>query len=84
MAASSQEMQMKKLKAILCGTGATSVAPEKDVAALIKGGGAFMLDVRTKIEARKGTARGATNIPLLRLKHHYDELLSTAEATRPS
>ena len=64
---------MKKLKAILCGTGATSVSPEKDVAALIKGG-AFVLDVRTKMEARKGIARGATNIPLLRLKHHYDEL----------
>ncbi len=36
--------------------------------------GAFILDVRTKMEAKKGVVQGATNIPLLRLKHHIQEL----------
>jgi rhodanese-related sulfurtransferase len=64
---------MSKLKEILCGSGAKSVAPAKEVAELLNGG-AFLLDVRTKMEAKKGIAPGATNLPLLRLKRHLDEL----------
>jgi rhodanese-related sulfurtransferase len=63
---------MKKLKSILCGRGATSVVPEKDLTALIKRE-AFVLDVRTKMEAKKGIAPGATNIPLFRLKRHFEQ-----------
>jgi phage shock protein E len=64
---------MSKLKKILCGTGSESIRPESEVASLIKNG-AFLLDVRTKMEAKKGMALGATNIPLLRLKRHFDAL----------
>lgn len=64
---------MPKLKEILCGSGAKSVRPPKEIAKLIRQG-AFLLDVRTKIEARKDMAPGATNIPLLRLKRHLDDL----------
>jgi phage shock protein E len=62
-----------RIKKSLCGTGATSVRPAEEIAELIKNG-AFILDVRTKIEARKGIAPGAINVPLLRLKRHLDEL----------
>ena len=62
-----------RLKKVLCGTGATSVRPAKEIAKLIKTG-AFILDVRTIMEARKGIVPGATNIPLLRLKRHLDKL----------
>jgi len=62
-----------KLKKALCGSGRESVRPAKEVAGLIKAG-AFVLDVRTVSEARKGIAPGATSIPLLRLKRHLDEL----------
>jgi phage shock protein E len=62
-----------KLKEELCGTGSESVRPEAEVAALIKEG-AFVLDVRTMMEAKKGIAPGATNIPLLRLKRHLADL----------
>jgi len=64
---------MSKLKAALCGTGSDSVRPPAEIASFIASG-AFILDVRTKMEAKKGMARGAVNIPLLRLKHHLDEL----------
>ncbi len=64
---------MSILKQMLCGSGATSVRPPEEITDLIRNG-AFILDVRTKIEARKGIAPGATNIPLLRLKRHLDEL----------
>lgn len=64
---------MSKLKAALCGTGSDSVRPPPEIASFIASG-AFILDVRTKMEAKKGMARGAVNIPLLRLKHHLDEL----------
>ncbi len=63
----------KLLKKMLCGSGATSVRPATEVADLLKKG-AFLLDVRTVFEARKGVAPGATSIPLLRLKRHLDEL----------
>ncbi len=62
-----------KLKEELCGSGSESVQPEKEVAAHIKNG-AFVLDVRTVMEAKKGVAPGAKNIPLLRLKRHFGEL----------
>jgi phage shock protein E len=64
---------MSFVKELLCGSGATSVMPPNEIADLIKNG-AFILDVRTKIETRKGIASGATSIPLLRLKRHLDEL----------
>ena len=64
---------MSKLKKILCGTGSESISPEKEVAESIKRG-AFVLDVRTMIEAKRGIVPGATSIPLLRLKRHLDEL----------
>jgi phage shock protein E len=64
---------MSKLKKILCGTGSESISPEKEVAESIKRG-AFVLDVRTMMEAKRGIVPGATSIPLLRLKRHLDEL----------
>ena len=64
---------ISRIKKKLCGSGATSVRPAKEIADLIKKG-AFILDVRTLFEAKKGIAPGATNIPLLRLKRHLDEL----------
>ena len=36
--------------------------------------GAFLVDVRSKLEAKRGIAPGATNIPLLRLKSQLNEL----------
>jgi phage shock protein E len=67
------ENEMSKLKKVLCGTGSESIRPESEVAALIKDG-AFVLDVRTMMEAKKGIAPGARNIPLLRLKRHLADL----------
>ena len=63
----------QKLKKLLCGSGATSVRPAKEITELIKKG-AFILGVRTMLETRKGIAPGATKIPLLRLKRHLGEL----------
>ena len=57
----------------LLGSGTSSIRPEKEVADAIRNG-AFILDVRTGFEAKKGTAPGATNIDLLVLKRHLDEL----------
>lgn len=64
---------MSKLKAVLCGTGSESIRPPAEVAKLIASG-SLILDVRTKMEAKKGMVPGAINIPLLRLKRHLDEL----------
>jgi phage shock protein E len=64
---------MPMLKEILCGSGSKSVSPAKEIAGLLEKG-AFVLDVRTIFEARKGVAPGATNIPLLRLKHRLGDL----------
>ncbi len=50
-----------------------SKLPLDEVKTLIRKG-AFLVDVRSKIEAKKGMAAGATNIPLLTLKRHLDEL----------
>ena len=55
------------------GSGTRSRKSEEEVAELIKNG-AFILDVRTGLEAKKGVAPGATNIDLLVLKRHLDEL----------
>lgn len=63
----------KLLKKALCGSGATSVRPAKEIAGLLDKG-AFLLDVRTIFEAKKGIAPGAKSIPLLRLKRHLNEL----------
>jgi rhodanese-related sulfurtransferase len=73
MKVDSPEDEMSKLKKLLCGSGSESVRPPKEITALIAKG-AFILDVRTKMEAKKGVAPGATSIPLLRLKRHLDEL----------
>ena len=55
------------------GSGTSSIRPEQEVADLIKNG-AFILDVRLGLEAKKGMVPGATNIDLLVLKRHLDEL----------
>ena len=68
-----REKVISRIKKSLCGTGATSVKPAEEIAGLIRNG-AFILDVRTVFEARKGIAPGARNVPLLRLKRHLDEL----------
>jgi phage shock protein E len=64
---------MPDLKSVLCGSGATSARPASEIRELLEKG-AFLLDVRTMFEARKGMAPGATNIPLLRLKHRLADL----------
>ena len=64
---------VSRIKKSLCGSGATSVEPAEEIARLIKNG-AFILDVRTLMEAKKGIAPGAISIPLLRLKRHLNEL----------
>lgn len=50
-----------------------SKLPPEEVAKLITKG-AFLLDVRTRLEARRGIAPGAINIPVFMLKRHLDEL----------
>ncbi len=61
------------IKKVLCGSGAESVLPPEEVAKLIKKG-AFILDVRTMMEAKKGMARDSVSIPLIRLKRRLHEL----------
>lgn len=61
------------VKKVLCGSGSESVISPEEVAKLIMKG-AFILDVRTMFETKKGIAPGATAIPLIRLKRHLDEL----------
>jgi rhodanese-related sulfurtransferase len=57
----------------ILGTGTRSIRPEKEIADLIRSG-AYILDVRLGLEARKGIVPGATNIDLLFLKRHLGEL----------
>jgi rhodanese-related sulfurtransferase len=52
---------------------ANTKLPPEEVSKLIKNG-AFLVDVRSKLEARRGIAPGATNVPLFTLKSHMDEL----------
>jgi phage shock protein E len=53
--------------------GKLPVSPPEEVARWIKGG-AVLLDVRTGIEATKHPVRGATNIPLSKLKGELSAL----------
>ena len=53
--------------------GKLPVSPPEEVAKWIKKG-AVLLDVRTKIEAKKNPVPGATNIPLQKLKGALSEL----------
>ena len=55
------------------GSGTRSIRPESEVAGLIRDG-AFILDVRTPLEAKKGIAPGATNISMLQIERHLSEL----------
>jgi rhodanese-related sulfurtransferase len=55
------------------GSGTRSIRPKEEVAELIRNG-ALILDVRIGLEAKRGIAPGATNINLLVLKRHLDEL----------
>lgn len=66
---------MSKLKQSLFGSGSDSIVSEKEIAESIAKD-AFILDVRTAFEAKKGIAPRAINIPLwkLRLNRHLDEL----------
>jgi phage shock protein E len=52
---------------------ANTKLPPEEVEKLLKGG-AFLVDVRSRLEAKRGMAPGATNIPLLKLKSHLNEL----------
>ncbi len=67
------ELIEKFLDKYFFGTGTSSIRPDEEIASAIENG-AYILDVRTGVEAKKGMAPGATNISLLRLKHHLDEL----------
>jgi len=61
-----------KLKAKHDALMSTKLPPE-EVAKLLKSG-ALLVDVRTKLEAKMGTALGATHISLFTLKRRMDEL----------
>jgi rhodanese-related sulfurtransferase len=65
-------MLIKKLKAKHDELASSKLPPE-EVAKLIKAG-AFLVDVRPKIQARLGMAPGATGISLLTLKRRLNEL----------
>ncbi|MBK9105149.1 MAG: rhodanese-like domain-containing protein [Saprospiraceae bacterium] len=69
----SGKKEMSRIEKLLCGSGTESIRPANEILLAIKKG-AFILDVRTIMEARKGIVPGAKNIPLLRLKRHLDEL----------
>jgi phage shock protein E len=65
---------MENLKTTVLGLrGKLPTAPPDEVAQWIKKG-AVLLDVRTKIEARKDPVPGATNIPLLKLEGELAQL----------
>ena len=55
------------------GSGTRSIRPESEVEELIKNG-AYIVDVRLALEAKKGMVPGATNIDMLFLGRHLDEL----------
>lgn len=54
-------------------SGLESIVPEAEAAELISHG-ACILDVRTRLETRKGTVPGAKAIPFFSLKRHLGEL----------
>ena len=65
-------MLIAKIKARHDALANTKLPPD-EVAKLIKKG-AFLVDIRSKLEARKGMAPGATNIPLSTLKRQMNDL----------
>ena len=65
-------MLLKKLKA-MHDEKMKSKLPPDEVTKLL-GSGALLVDVRSKLESRLGTAPGATNIPLFDLKRRSAEL----------
>ena len=50
-----------------------SIKSPEEISELIKSG-AIILDVRSNLESRRGTAEGAVNIPFLKLKSNLDKL----------
>lgn len=50
-----------------------SIKSPEEISELIKSG-AIILDVRSNLESRRGTAEGAVNIPFLKLKSKLDKL----------
>ena len=67
------EMIEKLIDKYFLGSGTRSIRPENEVAKLISNG-AYILDVRTALEAKKGIAPGATNISLFQLNRRLGEL----------
>jgi phage shock protein E len=65
-------MLIGKLKTKHDAFAATKLAPEEVAKMLNKG--AFLVDVRTKLEAKRSPAPGAMNISLFTLKRHLEEL----------
>lgn len=65
-------MLLKNVKAKHDAMASTKLPPDV-VARLIKKG-ALVVDVRSKLEAKRGMAPGAINIPVLKLKGHLSEL----------
>jgi phage shock protein E len=64
----------ENLKTTLLGLrGKLPMPPQEEVASWIKKG-AVLIDVRTKVEAKKNPVPGATNIPLLKLEGALPEL----------
>lgn len=57
----------------LLGSGTRSITPESELGELIRSG-AYIVDVRLAIEARKGMVPGAENIDMLFLGRHLGEL----------
>ena len=55
------------------GSGTKSISPESEVAEAIRND-AYIVDVRLAMEAKKAMVPGATNIDMLVLKRHLDEL----------
>lgn len=67
------EMLDKLIDKYFLGSGTRSIRPENEVAKLIRDG-AYILDVRTALEAKKGISPGATNISLFQLNRRLGEL----------
>ncbi len=68
-----KELIEKVFDKYFLGSGTRSIRPESEVAGLIRDG-AFILDVRTALEAKKGIVPGATNISMLQIERHLSEL----------
>ena len=68
-----KELIEKVFDKYFLGSGTRSIRPESEVAGLIRDG-AFILDVRTALEAKKGIVPGAINISMLQIERHLSEL----------